>query len=103
MAPYLTDRFGNPSSAHEVGREAVVTLLGLGLSIDYGLLLVNRYPRSLFRRTTGRGARARLGDRWAHHPVQRFDRRRGPLRLAHVRPARTVHTRRRRNLRGGGR
>src|SRR5256885_14684252 len=43
MAPYLTDRFGNPSSAHEVGREAVVTLLGLGLSIDYGLLLVNRY------------------------------------------------------------
>ena len=58
----------------------ITTALGLGLAVDYGLLLVSRYREELARAGPGLGgAQPHGGDRGAHDLLQRTDggRRRG--------------------------
>ena len=65
----------------------MVTLLGLGLSVDYGLLLVARYREELERRLQPDvGGEPGLGHRRTYHRVLRADRGGGAERHADVRP-----------------
>ena len=63
----------------------IVSLLALGLSIDYGLLLVARYREELAGGADpGGGGRAGVGDRGPYGGVQRADRVGGARRAADV-------------------
>ena len=83
----------------------VVTLLGLGLSVDYGLLLVARYREELLRAATPPDVA--VARAWATAgrtiAVQRADRGGRPERPAHVRPADADRARRGRRLDRRGR
>ena len=49
----------------------MVMLIGLGIAIDYSLLIVYRYREELGRREHGRGGRADDGDRRPRGRLQR--------------------------------
>ena len=74
----------------------MVMLIGLGIAIDYSLLMVNRYREEPVRGGREDGGRAHDGDGGPRRRVQRHGGRDRPLADAVHAPA--VHAR----LRGGG-
>ncbi len=83
----------------------LVTGIGLGLAIDYGLFIVSRYREEAgTARLRPGGARAHAADRGTHRAVQRADRGRGDGRADRLPAALPVldgHRRGDRHARGG--